>query len=111
MSAAAAGKSLDILLTHGYFLTEDEAEKRVMKPYPPLGLLYISSHLKARGFAVEILDATFLDIETALKSLEVKAPKLVGIYVNLITRRNALRLVAKCKEIGAVVVLGGPEPE
>ncbi len=111
MSAAAKDQPKDILLTHGYFVAEDEAEKKVMKPYPPLGLLYISSHLKARGFKVEILDTTFLDIDTALQTLETKAPKLVGVYVNLITRKHALRLVAKCKEIGAVVVLGGPEPE
>ena len=25
----------DILLTHGYFLAEDEHERQVMKPYPP----------------------------------------------------------------------------
>ncbi len=101
---------MDILLTHGYFLAHDEAEKKVMKPYPPLGLLYISSHLKACGFGVEILDTTFLTIETALAALEAKSPRLVGIYVNLITRRNALRLIAKCKDIDAIVVLGGPEP-
>ena len=101
---------MDILLTHGYFLALDEAEKRVMKPYPPLGLLYISSHLKARGFAVEILDTTFLDPASAESSLEQKAPRLVGLYVNLMTRKSALKLIAKCKEIGAIVVLGGPEP-
>ena len=30
-----------------------------MKPYAPLGLLYLSSHLRARGFDVEIYDSTF----------------------------------------------------
>src|SRR5262249_61734855 len=95
---------LDILLTHAYFLAADEAERRVMKPYPPLGLLYISSHLKARGFAVEVLDATFLDLGTAEAAIEARAPKLVGIYVNLMTRRNALRLIAKCKSVGAIVI-------
>ena len=28
----------DLLLTHGYFLAEDEKERQIMKPYPPLGL-------------------------------------------------------------------------
>jgi radical SAM superfamily enzyme YgiQ (UPF0313 family) len=101
---------VDILLTHGYFLAQDEAEKRVMKPYPPLGLLYISSYLKARGFAVDILDTTFLDVRSALAAIHASAPKLMGIYVNLITRRSALLLIAKGKEIGATVILGGPEP-
>jgi hypothetical protein len=35
----------DILLTHGYFLAEDEKEQQIMKPYPPLGLLYLSAYL------------------------------------------------------------------
>ncbi len=30
-----------------------------MKPYPPLGLLYLSAYLKARGHAVEVYDSTF----------------------------------------------------
>ncbi len=34
---------MDILLTHGYFLALDERERKVMRPYPPLGLLYLSA--------------------------------------------------------------------
>ena len=30
---------MEILLTHGYFLEEDEKEKSIMRPYAPLGLL------------------------------------------------------------------------
>gem|GEM_PF-3254458 len=30
-----------------------------MKPYPTLGLLYISSYLKSKGFSVSIFDTTF----------------------------------------------------
>ena len=40
----------DILLTHGYFLFEDEKEQQIMKPYAPLGLLYLSAYLKREGF-------------------------------------------------------------
>ena len=39
----------DLLLTHGYFLWEDEKEREIMKPYTPLGLLYISAYLKRAG--------------------------------------------------------------
>ena len=49
----------DILLTHGYFLAEDEKERQIMKPYPPLGLLYLSAFLKRAGFSVEVFDSTF----------------------------------------------------
>jgi len=30
-----------------------------MKPYAPLGILYLSSHLRSKGFDVEIYDSTF----------------------------------------------------
>ena len=30
-----------------------------MKPYAPLGILYLASHLRARGFEVEVFDTTF----------------------------------------------------
>ena len=50
---------MDLLLTHGYFLTADPDEQRIMRPHPPLGLLYLSSHLKSRGVDVGIFDGTF----------------------------------------------------
>ena len=100
----------DILLTHGYFLAEDPVERAVMKPYPPLGLLYISSHLKNRGFSVEIQDSTFLEREEALARIAAKRPGIVGIYANLMTRGNALNLAKAAKAAGAYVILGGPEP-
>ena len=50
---------MELLLTHGYFLYEDPKELQIMKPYPPLGLLYICSHLRSKGFAVDVFDSTF----------------------------------------------------
>jgi anaerobic magnesium-protoporphyrin IX monomethyl ester cyclase len=50
---------MKILLTHAYFIQEDPKERQIMKPYPPLGILYLSSYLCAKGFAVEIYDSTF----------------------------------------------------
>ena len=44
---------MDLLLTHGYFLYEDPKELQIMKPYPPLGLLYICSHLREKGVNAE----------------------------------------------------------
>jgi radical SAM superfamily enzyme YgiQ (UPF0313 family) len=100
----------DILLTHGYFLAEDPIEGKVMKPYPPLGLLYISSHLKRAGFSVEIQDSTFLNKADALARIVEKRPKIVGIYANLMTRGHALEIAQAAKAAGAHVILGGPEP-
>ena len=52
---------IDIFLGHAYFLKYDVVERRVMKPYPPLGILYLSAYLKRAGFSVEVFDATFRD--------------------------------------------------
>ena len=47
-----------LLLTHGYFIADDVKEQNIMKPYVPLGLLYLSSHLRSKGMEVEIYDST-----------------------------------------------------
>jgi len=101
---------MDILLSHGYFLSLDAAEQRVMRPHPPLGLLYLSSHLKQRGFSVGVFDATFRSIEDFIDTLKRERPPLVGIAVNLMTKRNALKMIAIAKRAGARVVIGGPDP-
>lgn len=101
---------MDILLAHGYFLSEDPHERKVMKPYPPLGILFISSYLKSKGFEVGVFDSTFSAMVTLKERLESERPPVVGIYTNMMTKQNVLRMVQICKEAGAVVVLGGPEP-
>src|SRR5918912_2505730 len=101
---------MDILLTHGYFIAEDPHEQKIMKPYPPLGILYISSHLKSRGFSVEVFDMTFSTKEEFRRYLEDRRPPIVGIYTNLMTKLNVLPMIGWCKAVGAKVVLGGPEP-
>ncbi len=50
---------MKILLTHGYFLHDDPKERQIMKPYAPLGLLYLSSHLRRQGLDAAIYDSTF----------------------------------------------------
>lgn len=101
---------MDILLTHAYYLYEDPAERQVMKPYPPLGLLYIASHLRALGFAVEVLDSTFMSRAEHLERTQAAQAPVVGIYVNLMTRRDALQVMQRATAAGSIVVLGGPEP-
>jgi anaerobic magnesium-protoporphyrin IX monomethyl ester cyclase len=99
---------MDILLTHGYFLWEDEKEQQIMKPYPTLGLLYISAYLRQAGFAVELFDTTFARRE-GLAARLAEGPGVVGIYTNLMTRQNALWITAEAKKHGWLVILGGPE--
>jgi len=101
---------MHLLLTHGFFLSEDPKEREIMKPYAPLGLLYLSSYLRAKGFDVEIYDSTFGSIAELMSVIDSHAPTVVGIYGNLLTRGNVLRIAAGAKARGCRVVLGGPEP-
>jgi anaerobic magnesium-protoporphyrin IX monomethyl ester cyclase len=101
---------MDILLTHGYFLREDPVEQEVMRPYPPLGILYISAHLAARGFAPAVFDSTFRERAEFEAFVAKERPPVVGIYCNLMTRRSVLRMIPACTAAGARVVVGGPDP-
>jgi radical SAM superfamily enzyme YgiQ (UPF0313 family) len=101
---------MDILLAHAYYLYEDPHERQVMKPYPPLGILYLSSYLKAQGFAVGVFDSTFASMADFEALLLRERPSVVGIYVNLMTKFNALKMIALAHQHGARVILGGPEP-
>src|SRR5436190_24323649 len=100
----------DILLRHAYFLKYDVIERRVMKPYPPLGILYLSAYLKRAGFNVEVFDSTFrdfVDFEEVLKRIR---PRIIGLYANIITRENVFRLARLAKNNGVeFVVVGGPD--
>ncbi len=101
---------MDILLTHGYFIAEDEHEKRIMKPYPPLGILSLSAFLKQRGYSVAVYDTTFSDKAAFNAYLNQTRPGIVGIYTNMMTKFNVLDMIRSAKSVGARVILGGPEP-
>lgn len=101
---------MKILLTHGYFLQDDPKERQIMKPYAPLGLLYLSSHLRRQGIEAEIYDSTFGSREELANLLDQGEPGVLGIYANLLTRPNVLQVISRARAAGWRVVLGGPEP-
>ena len=101
---------MDILLTHGYFLHRDPHERRIMKPYPPLGILYASAHLKQMGFSVGVYDTTFSDLVSFKEHLRRERPAIVGLYCNLTTRKQVLEMAGLSRKEGCLTVLGGPEP-
>lgn len=101
---------MDILLAHGYYLYEDPHELQVMKPYPPLGILYNSAYLKSRGFDVGLFDSTFHSRQAFADLLARERPPVVGLYCNLMTKFNILEMIRQAKQAGATVILGGPEP-
>src|SRR5690349_13663029 len=101
---------MDLLLTHGYFLYEDPKELQIMKPYAPLGILYLSSYLRARGFDIQIYDSTFGSRQELFRLLEAGPPATLGLYVNLMTRVPALAILKHAAACGWRVIAGGPEP-
>lgn len=102
-----------ILLSHGYFLNEDTRELEIMKPYAPLGLLYISAYLEKHGVAHEVFDSTFSDFDGFCKNLKHKQPILLALYTNLMTKINVLKIIDFVKKekslLNCKIVLGGPE--
>jgi radical SAM superfamily enzyme YgiQ (UPF0313 family) len=101
---------MDLLLTHGYFLYDDPKERQIMKPYPPLGILYLASHLRAKKFEVEVFDTTFSSWPEFQKLLTSTRPAVLGVYANLMTRSRVVRILGAAKETGWKAVVGGPEP-
>ena len=68
-----------ILLTHGYFLEEDEKEQLIMKPYVPLGILYLSAYLETKAIKHEVFDSTFSTSEKFKTNLLEKKTENTGL--------------------------------
>ena len=68
-----------------------------MKPYPTLGLLYISSYLRRAGFDVEMFDTTFAVRDQLFARLAATPGGVLGLYTNLMTRAAVLAVVAAAK--------------
>ncbi|MBI1940384.1 MAG: B12-binding domain-containing radical SAM protein [Acidobacteria bacterium] len=81
-----------------------------MKPYVPLGILYLTSHLRSKGFDVEVFDTTFSSREELYGLLNSMPPAVLGVYANLMTRRSAVEILQAAKRSGWETVVGGPEP-
>jgi radical SAM superfamily enzyme YgiQ (UPF0313 family) len=102
---------MSVLLTHGYFLEEDAREQSIMKPYPPLGILYVSAFLEQHQINHEVYDTTFSSRQHLQKHLVDNKPGIIGIYVNLMTKLAVLEIIKfiKANLRETYVVLGGPE--
>src|SRR5215475_13408652 len=100
----------ELLLTHGYFLYDDPKELQILKPYAPLGILYLCSHLRAKGFDVDVFDTTFATRDLLFQHLRTEKPSVLGVYANLMTRSNVVDILRVAREAGWKTVVGGPEP-
>lgn len=89
---------MKLLLIHAYFLEEDEVEQKVMKPYPPLGLLNISAYIEQHGIDHRIFDSTFSSFRELENEILEFLPDVIGIYANFLTRKNILRIIDFLRE-------------
>lgn len=104
---------MSILLTHSYFLFEDDKETNIMKPHPPLGLLYISAYLKEQNLNNVVFDSTFSSTQKQLEHIKKTQPKIIAIYTNLMTKIKVIKLIKELKNNSAYgypkIILGGPD--
>ncbi|MCB9331537.1 MAG: B12-binding domain-containing radical SAM protein [Lewinellaceae bacterium] len=102
-----------MVLTHGYFLHEDPKEQAIMKPYPPLGILYLSAWLDRHGVENTVFDTTFSTRESLQTYLLEQRPKIVALYTNLMTKRNVIAIIEFIRNQNSLqdclIVLGGPD--
>jgi radical SAM superfamily enzyme YgiQ (UPF0313 family) len=103
---------MSILFTHAYYLSDDPKEQKIMKPYPPLGLLYVSAYLKSKNIDNDVFDTTFSSQQAQLGFIDKQQPKIICIYTNLMTKVEVIKLIKILKTPqfnSPKIVLGGPD--
>ncbi|WP_367389528.1 radical SAM protein [Lewinella sp. LCG006] len=104
---------MKICFTHAYYMLEDEKEKKINKPYPPLGLLYLSAWLEQHGYDNEVYDTTFSSFREQQAYLLEQQPGIIAIYTNLMTKLGVIALIkfirSQSSLANSLVVLGGPD--
>ncbi len=104
---------MKVLFTHAYFMNDDPKEHKVNKPYPPLGLLYLSAWLEQHGYDNEVFDTTFSSREAQRTYLQEFQADVIAIYTNLMTKLGVIELVRYIRNDPALkdslIVIGGPD--
>ncbi|MCS7129697.1 MAG: B12-binding domain-containing radical SAM protein [Candidatus Caldarchaeum sp.] len=96
----------DLLLVFPYFF--DGRSKHWQ--FPPLGLAYIASYVRSRGYRVKVLDCTFLDKQEAVWLIRRERARVVGVYSMLSMVSSAKELAAAARDSCEAVIAGGPMP-
>lgn len=104
---------MKIIFTHGYFIAEDAKEQEIMRPYIPLGILYISAWLQKSGYDNEVFDSTFSSFDKQREFILQHKPDVLALYTNLMTKLNVLRTIEFVRSQPELahtrIILGGPE--
>lgn len=71
---------------------------------------YIAAYLKKHGISVEIVDCTFLSLDTALEKVKQSNPRIVGIQVMFSMKEKAVQMAQLLRKDCELLVAGGPLP-
>lgn len=110
-----------VLVAHSYFLRFDPKSFRQMKPYPPLGTLYIAAVLRNAGFEVRLFDPVLSqseeEIESHVKSFNPDVTLFFEDNFNYLSKMCLLRMRHACfrmasiaKRHGSYVIVQGSDP-
>lgn len=91
-----------VLLVYPY---SPDIYQKVGFTLPPLGLAYIASVLRGKGYDVEIHDMKVTRVEPDFSKYDV-----IGITADAMRYKEGIRLARIAKEKGAIVIMGGPHP-
>ncbi len=104
---------MKILFTHAYFLSEDPKEQAINKPYPPLGILYLSAWLDQHGYPNSVFDTTFATPLAQQQQLLHQRPDILAVYTNLMTKLHVVKLLQFIRQEESLrqclIVVGGPD--
>ena len=109
-----------VLLTHSYFLQFDAKQKKLGRPYAPLGTLYAAALLRQNGYNVSVFDVMFAqNAEEVVASIERIGPSYFVIYddgFNYLTkmcltnmREAAFIMIQLAKERNCTVIVSGSD--
>jgi anaerobic magnesium-protoporphyrin IX monomethyl ester cyclase len=98
----------DAVLIYPYFYKH--AKDTSIFKFPPLGLGYIASALRNKGFSVDLIDGTFTDPDSVVERTLAADPVVVGYYVMITMEHAALELARRLNGGSRLQVAGGPYP-
>ena len=101
---------MDLLLAHGYFLAADPTSSGSCGRTRRWACCICRRTSRHAASTSASSTAPSSASRTSRRRVERERPPVVGIAVNLMTKRNALRMIAAARAAGAPVIVGGPDP-
>ena len=96
-----------VLLIYPFF--KPRRDRSVFR-FPPLGISYLAATLRTAGHSVELLDCTFEQRDTALRTALESSANVIGIYCMVTMLEDAIRFARALRQPGRLLVAGGPLP-